>query len=53
MKQLKKTKRRVVLIVKGKATSILQDADAYQRLLDNAARADSEEGIHQGLHDEI
>ena len=51
MKQLKKTKRPVVLTVKGKAAAIVQDAEAYQRLLDIAARADAEEGIHQGLED--
>jgi prevent-host-death family protein len=49
MKQLKKSKRPVVLTVKGKAAAIVQDAEAYQRLLDIAARADSEEGIRQGL----
>jgi len=51
MKQLKESKRPVVLTVKGKAAAIVQDAEAYQRLLDIAARADSEEGIHQGLDD--
>lgn len=29
----------------------LQDAEAYQRLLDIAAEADAEEGIRQGLED--
>ena len=53
MKQLKKTKRPVVLTVKGKAAAIVQDADAYQRLLDLAARADAEEGIRQGLDDVV
>jgi prevent-host-death family protein len=51
MKQLKKSKRPVVLTVKGKAAAIVQDAEAYQRLLDITARADSEEGIRQGLDD--
>ncbi len=51
MKQLKKNKRPVVLTVKGKAAAIVQDAEAYQRLLDIAARADPEEGIRQGLED--
>jgi prevent-host-death family protein len=51
MKQLKKSKRPVVLTVKGKAAAIVQDAQAYQRLLDIAARADAEEGIRQGLED--
>jgi prevent-host-death family protein len=51
MKQLKKSKRPVVLTVKGKAAAIVQDAEAYQRLLDVAARADAQEGIRQGLDD--
>lgn len=51
MKQLKKTKRPVVLTVKGKAAAIVQDAAAYQRLLDIAATASAEEGIRQGLED--
>ena len=38
------------LTVKGKAEAIVQDAGAYQRLLDIAARADAGEGIRQGLH---
>ncbi|MBZ5531045.1 MAG: type II toxin-antitoxin system Phd/YefM family antitoxin [Acidobacteriia bacterium] len=49
MKQLKKSKRPVVLTVKGKAAAIVQDAEAYQRLLDIAAQADPREGIRQGL----
>jgi prevent-host-death family protein len=51
MKQLKKSKRPVVLTVKGKAAAVVQDAEAYQRLLDIAARVDAEEGIRQGLED--
>jgi prevent-host-death family protein len=51
MKQLKKSQRPVVLTVKGKAAAIVQDAAAYQRLLDLAARADAEEGLRQGLDD--
>lgn len=53
MKQLKKTRRPLVLTVKGKAAAVVQDAEAYQRLLDIAARADAEEGIHQGLEDVV
>jgi len=49
MKQLKKSKRPVVLTVNGKAAAVVQDAEAYQRLLDIAAQADAEEGIRQGL----
>jgi prevent-host-death family protein len=51
MKQLRKSKRPVVLTVKGKAAAVVLDAEAYQRLLDIAARADVEEGIRQGLND--
>ena len=49
LKQLKKSKRPVVLTVNGKAAAIVQDAEAYQRLLDIAAQADALEGIRQGL----
>ena len=51
MKQLKKSRRPVVLTVRGKAAAIVQDAEAYQRLLDIAAPADVREGIRQGLDD--
>ena len=51
MKYLKKSKRPVVLTVKGKAAAIVQDAEAYQRLLDIAAQADVLEGIRQGEED--
>jgi hypothetical protein len=50
-KQLKKSKRPFVLTVKGKVAAVMQDAEAYQRLLDIAASADVEEGIRQGLDD--
>jgi prevent-host-death family protein len=51
LQQLKKTKRPVVLTVNGKAAAVVQDAEAYQRLLDIAAQADAEEGIRQGRED--
>jgi PHD/YefM family antitoxin component YafN of YafNO toxin-antitoxin module len=51
MKHLKKSKRPMVLTVNGKAAAVVQDAEAYQRLLDLAARADAGEGIRQGLED--
>jgi prevent-host-death family protein len=51
MKQLKKSRRPVVLTVKGKAAAVVQDAEAYQRLLDIAAAADVREGIRQGLEE--
>lgn len=51
MKRLKKTKRPVVLTINGKAEAIVQDAEAYQRLLDIAAKTDVFEAIRQGLED--
>jgi hypothetical protein len=43
LQHLKKTKR--------KAAAVVQDAAAYQRLLDIAAQADVDEGIRQGRED--
>lgn len=40
---------RMVLTVKGRPAAIVQDAEAYQRLPDMAARAGAREGIRQGL----
>jgi PHD/YefM family antitoxin component YafN of YafNO toxin-antitoxin module len=51
MKQLKKRQGPLVLTVNGKNAAVGQDAKAYQRLLDIAARADDEEAIRQGLED--
>jgi prevent-host-death family protein len=51
MKHLKDTKRPVVLTVNGKAAAVVQDAEAYQHLLDLAAEANAAEGIRQGLDD--
>ena len=51
MKHLKRSKRPIVLTVNGKAAAVVQDAEAYQRLLDIAARADAGEGNRQGLDD--
>jgi len=51
MRQLKRTKRPVILTVNGKVEAVVQDAAAYQKLLDVAAKADAREGIRQGLED--
>jgi len=51
LKQLRKSKRPVILTVNGRAAAVVQDAAAYQRLLDIAAQADAQEGIRQGLKD--
>jgi prevent-host-death family protein len=51
LKQIKKTKRPVVLTVKGKAQAVIQDPESYQRLRDLAAAADVHEAIRQGLEE--
>jgi prevent-host-death family protein len=51
LRRLKKTKRPLVLTVNGKAAAMVQDAEAYQRLLDLAAEASAAEGIRLGLDD--
>lgn len=51
LKQIKKTKRPIVLTVNGKAEAVVQDAGAYQRLLDIAARADVYEALRQSEDD--
>jgi prevent-host-death family protein len=51
LRHIKKSKRPIVLTVNGKAAAIVQDAEAYQKLLDIAARADVYEAIRQGLDD--
>jgi hypothetical protein len=44
------TKGLIMIAAKGK-TAVANDAEADQRLLDVAARADPREGIRQGLED--
>jgi prevent-host-death family protein len=51
MQRLKKTKRPIILTVNGKPEAVVQDAAAYQHLLDIAAQASEEEAIRQGLED--
>jgi len=51
LRHLRKTKRPLVLTVNGKAAAVVQDAEAYQQLLDLAAEASAAEGIRQGLDD--
>jgi prevent-host-death family protein len=51
MRHLKRTKKPLILTINGKAEAVVQDAEAYQRLLDIAAQADAGEGIRQGLED--
>jgi prevent-host-death family protein len=51
MQRLKKTRRPIILTVNGKPEAVVQDAAAYQRLLDLAAAADVNEGIRQGMEE--
>lgn len=54
LKRLHKTGEPVVLTVNGKAQVIVQDAAAYQKLVEAAAKADREEtiaAIREGLAD--
>src|SRR6266404_198436 len=54
LERLHKTGEPVVLTVNGKAQVVVQDAAAYQKLLEAAARSDREETvaeIREGLND--
>lgn len=51
LSHIRETGRPLVLTVNGKAAAVLQDAEAYQRLLDIAASASAAEGIRQGRDD--
>ena len=49
LKQMKKTKRPVVLTVHGKAELVVQDTQSYQALLEAKERMEALEGIRRGL----
>ena len=49
LRQLKRTGHPVVLTRNGKAAVVVQDAAAYQRLLELAERAEAVAGIRKGL----
>lgn len=51
VKQMKKTRRPVVLTVNGKAELVVQDANSYQRMLERLDRLEAVEAIRQGLED--
>ena len=51
MEQLKETGHPLVLTVNGKAQLVVQDAAAYQRLLEEKDAAEALEGIRRGLED--
>jgi prevent-host-death family protein len=51
LKRLKETGRPQVLTVNGRAELVVQDAEAYQKLLEAVDRAEALEGIRRGLED--
>lgn len=54
LNRLHKSGEPLVLTVNGKAEVVVQDAEAYQRLVDAAAKADREEviaAVREGLAD--
>lgn len=51
IEQLASSGRPVILTVNGKAKVVVQDAESYQKLLDNLDRAETLEAIRQGLED--
>ena len=51
LKRLKKTGRPQVLTVNGRAEVVVQDAAAYQKLLETVDRAEALEGVRRGLED--
>ena len=51
VKRMKKSRRPVVLTVKGKAEVIVQDAGSYQSLLDRIDELETIAAIRRGLKD--
>jgi len=51
IKRLKKTGRPEVLTINGKASLVVQDAEAYQAMLDVIDRTETIRGIRRGLHE--
>jgi PHD/YefM family antitoxin component YafN of YafNO toxin-antitoxin module len=49
LKQLKKTKEPMVLTIKGKASIVVQDAEAYEELLRIKDRVEMIAGVKRGL----
>jgi PHD/YefM family antitoxin component YafN of YafNO toxin-antitoxin module len=51
LEQMKKTREPVVLTINGKAELVVQDAQAYQALLDRVDYLETMKAIEQGLQD--
>jgi PHD/YefM family antitoxin component YafN of YafNO toxin-antitoxin module len=51
LEQMKKTREPIVLTINGKAELVVQDAQAYQALLDRIDYLETVKAIEQGLQD--
>jgi PHD/YefM family antitoxin component YafN of YafNO toxin-antitoxin module len=51
LEQMKQTREPVVLTINGKAELVVQDAEAYQALLDRIEYLETVEAIKQGLQE--
>ncbi len=49
LKRMKKTRRPMVLTINGKAELIVQTAEEYQKLVEQAGKTQAIEGIRRGL----
>jgi PHD/YefM family antitoxin component YafN of YafNO toxin-antitoxin module len=49
--RLEQTQQPMVLTVNGKAKLVIQDADAYQGMLDELERARFVDAVRQGIHE--
>jgi prevent-host-death family protein len=51
LEHLRASGRPVVLTINGKAEMVVQDAESYQKMLDQIDRMEANEGIRRGLED--
>lgn len=51
LKKMKKTKGPVVLTVNGRAELVVQDAGAYQKMLERIERAETVAALRQGMEE--
>ena len=49
LKQLKRSRRPTVLTLNGKAEVVVQDAKAYQAMIDSLESVDAQKGIAEGI----
>lgn len=49
VKKIKKSKKPLVLTVNGKAEVVVQDAEAYQAMIERVERAEAVEAIRKGV----